>query len=366
MLTSNDKKYKLKRNHLNELEYTIDFNNNVYLTGLKFYENHPQKKKKFVINQDLTRRKNIFLTKQKIVEVKRDYRNQGPQDLFSLIPEFSQNEEQGNREEETNYQQESSIISENENDDVYLQKIFNSVKTKTKFPHLNFMNSSRNEKNQKKVKLTNQPTNTSKCEQYSRILKSNGNIIIKPYFKRRSRSFTNEKDEFKNLSIFENCQKLGQKVKILREAKRKGKKMDLINLFSYQKSLWNHHQINNSNSTKNIRPRKNRIKPPLPNFHFFTREHSQKNLVNERTAINKEINLEELEEEVDNNQKNHQQRLKDLKIKEKKGREMNQKEALDKLFQIAKKTSEYADNCKKYGNYSSKFLQENIDDNNSY
>ena len=88
--------------------------------------------------------------------------------------------------------------------------------------------------------------------------------------------------------------------------------------------------------------------------------------MNERTAINKEINLEELEEEVDNNQKNHQQRLKDLKIKEKKGREMNQKEALDKLFQIAKKTSEYADNCKKYGNYSSKFLQENIDDTNSY
>lgn len=301
-----------------------------------------------------------------MIEVKRDYRNQGTQDLFSLIPEFSQNEEQGNREEENNYKQESSDISENEKDEGYLQKIFNSVKTKTKFPHLNIVNNSRNVQNHKNLKLSNQSLSALKCDQYSRILKSNSNIILKPYLKKRSRSFTNEKNEFKNLSIFVNCKKLRQKVKILREAKKKEKKMDLINLFSYKKSQWNHHQMDKSNSTKNIKPRKNRIKPPLPSFNFLTRESSQKKFVSERSAINKEINLEELVEEVDNNQKEHQQRFKHLKIKEKEERKMKQKEALDKIIQIVKKTSEYADNCKKYANYSSKFLLENPENSKSY
>ena len=45
LLNTNDKQYTLKRTHLNELEYKIDDNNNLYLTGLKFNNiDNPKKK----------------------------------------------------------------------------------------------------------------------------------------------------------------------------------------------------------------------------------------------------------------------------------------------------------------------------------
>ncbi len=82
LLSYNDKKYVQKRNNINELEYKIDKNNNLYLTN------------SFISNQNNIRenKKKCFYQKINVLKIN----NPNSKKIQDLIPEFKSKEIQFN------------------------------------------------------------------------------------------------------------------------------------------------------------------------------------------------------------------------------------------------------------------------------
>lgn len=337
LLNTNDKQYTLKRTHLNELEYKIDDNNNLYLTGLKF-NNIDNPKKKYNDEEDYIRRKNIFLTKNKTVEIKRDFRNEVNHDLFSLVPEFAPIEEQLDKDCKYKDEDESLELIENEHD--VLNQIFDKLKTKHNFINKKKYSSSRNSI----VKIPNKSNEFVNYRYDSTSIlnrKQNNSFSF-----RKRKTLSEEKQEYKQLSIFANGKKLTKKVRLLRKSNIKVEKMDYINLFSYKRSKWNHYTLSGKESLKPFKHKKSQIKPSLPNFRHLSNPSKNINFSLQKTAENKEINVNDLMKDIDENQKKHKEMHEKLKIKEKE-KPPTKQEVLHKLYQIALKTKKYAEICQK-------------------
>ena len=336
LLNTNDKKYRLKRNHLNELEYKIDDNNNLYLTGLKFYNNEEQKRQ--FNEEEYNRRKNIFLTKNETVEVKRDFRNEVNHDLFSLVPEFAPIEEQ--LEKEGRYKDEDESIELIQNDHEILNQIFDKIKTKHNFIKKKKNDSSRNST----VEIHNN------SNQFVNYRYDSTSILNRKHYNSfsfpKKKTLSEEKREYKNLSIFSNGKKLTKKVRILRKSNINVEKMDYINLFSYKRSKWNHYTLSGNESLKTFKPKKSHIKPSLPDFRHLKQLSRNNKFSLQKTAENKEINVNQLMKDIDENLMKHKEMHAKLKIKEKEKMKTKQ-EVLNKLYQIALKTKKYADICQK-------------------
>ena len=109
-------------------------------------------------------------------------------------------------------------------------------------------------------------------------------------------NFFDEENDIKKLSFYKNANKLIFKVKILREFKNNIKKMDFINLFSYNKSLWNHKRFNNKYNNKQSYSQKENILPKII-FNIFKNE-NQKLVNSNKNYLSLELNLDNINEKI--------------------------------------------------------------------
>jgi len=256
LLKTNDKQYKIKRKHLNELECKINKNNQEYLTGLNFNkktiknENDSNKNEKFILYND---------SENNLIDLNDDTDDKNNDNV--------------------------NLLDEKEK-----KLLYKKLKTKKNFYR---KNNSIND-------------NFYKPNSYSNLNNSsyssnNNNISLN---KSHVLNLRNYKNNFENL--FFNAEKISEKTKIIREFKNKTKIMDRINFFSYNKSKWNHHNLFKSFKVK-IKP-----KTFLPEIflkkikNIKINEKSEENELNKiQKGVNEEIKIKQKENEIIDKLKKH-------------------------------------------------------------
>lgn len=202
-MSSKDKNYRAKRANLNELIYQLDENSNMYLTfknklfhsSKKLFKNENKESKISILNEQ---------SKEK--------------DTKLLIPEFSPEADEVYFDDNyNNNDSESSEFIEKDFTQEEKNLIFSKLKTKKGFF-----------KNKKK------------------LIKSNSMILPKIH------EF--QKD---NENLFVQAKKLFNIARMQRIRNKNFKKLDLINLFSFERSSWNHENNKNKDMTER---KKNRVK----------------------------------------------------------------------------------------------------------
>ena len=257
LLKTNDKQYKIKRKHLNELECKINKNNQEYLTGLNF-------NKKTNKNENDTKKDEKFFLY-----------NDSENNLIDLNDETD--------------------INNNDNNDLLDEKekkiLYKKLKTKKNFYR----------KQNSIINNFYKPNSYSNLNMSSSSINSNNNLIQN---KSQILNFRNYKNNFEDL--FSNAEKILKKTKIIREFKNRTKIMDRINFFSYNKSKWNHHNL--------FKSLKMKIKPKtfLPEIflkkikNVKINEKSEENdLKNIQKDVNEEIKKKQKENEIKNKLKKH-------------------------------------------------------------
>ena len=251
LLSSNDKNYKIKRFNLKDFVVKLDKNNQEYLTKSDFCEGL---RNYYSINE-LNKNINLNFSGEK-----------NKKDLSQINKGSSEfiNNNKINKNNSLNKSFEIDYNNDNK------EKIYNLVKTKSN----KFLNDSYNENDKKQL---NNDTN---------LLKLNSLNL----------NFFDEENDIKKLSFYKNANKLIFKVKILREYKNNIKKMDFINLFSYNKSLWNHKRFNNKYNNKQSYSQKENILPKII-FNIFKNENQR--LVNSnKNYLSLELNLDNINEKI--------------------------------------------------------------------
>ena len=345
LLYSNDKEHKLKRKYLNQLEYSCDANSNMCLTGLKRIKTDERETKsnskgrnrlvKGPIqginiqhnNKDdsgISLAKNISIILNNNEEINNTSR-QNDQRLFNLIPEFKN--KQALLKEDSNFIQINTSMEE-ENDENKNKKqieieIFNKLQTRAKFY-----------KPKKYTSINNSSSNNT--NQNTKIHKKD--YLILPEL--NTKPFKEGLDD-----LTYNINKIFQKAKILREANNPIPKMNLINLFSYKRSKWNHYTIfPEQNKNQSVPKRyKERLKDPLPNFKELEKQRRSKStqrLRSENTDENTKNMSEEELQKLENYKIEKQRQLRKLmKEKEKENEEIigKEKEKENKKKLLSKK-----------------------------
>ena len=252
LLNSKDKNYNIKRFHLKDFVIKMDKNNQEYLTKNDFYKNI---KKNYSTNN---------LNKNFSFNISGEKNKKHLSQIIEEIPEKNDIKIIN----KSNSLDKNFEIDYNEDN---FERIYNLVKTKSN----KFVNNSYNKNDKKQF---NNDINLSKLNL------SNIN------------SFDEEKG-IKNLSFYKNANKLIYKVKLLREYNNKIKKMDLINLFSYNKSIWNHKRLNNKyNNKKNSSPNE-KILPKII-FNVFKNENQKLENSNKKNNFSLELDLDNINEKI--------------------------------------------------------------------
>ena len=339
LLYSNDKEHKLKRKYLNQLEYSCDANSNMCLTGLKSIKTDDRETKsnskgrnrlvkapiQGLNNKDesgVSLAKNISIILKNNEEINNTSR-QHDQRLFNLIPEFKN--KQTLLKEESNFIQINTSMDEEENDENTNRnkkeieiEIFNKLQTRPKFykqkKYSSINNSSSNN--------TNQNTKGNKKD-----------YLILPELNTKS-----AKEGLDDITY--NINKIFQKAKILREANSQIHKMNLINLFSYKRSKWNHYTIfPEQNKNRSVTKRyKEKLKEPLPNFKELEKQRRSKStqhLRSENTDENTKNMSEEELQKLENEKMEKQRQLRKL-MKEKEELTEKEKETENKKKMLSK------------------------------
>ena len=257
LLKTNDKQYKIKRKHLNELECKINKNNQEYLTGLNF-------NKKIIKNENDTKKDEKFFLY-----------NDSENNLIDL-----------NDETDIINNDSKNLLDENEK-----KLLYKKLRTKKNFYR----------KQNSIINNFYKPNSYSNLNISNSSINSNNNLIQN---KSQILNFRNYKNNFEDLYL--NAEKIIQKTKIIREFKNKTKIMDRINFFSYNKSKWNHHNL--------FKSLKMKIKPKtfLPEIflkkikNININEKSEENELKKiQKDVNKEIKNKQKENKIINKLKKH-------------------------------------------------------------
>ncbi len=178
--------------------------------------------------------------------------------IYKLVPEFNQIEEI----DSNNYCEETSNINKESNNLEVQNTIFNILRN--------------HKKNNSNNNLINSQNNTLKV------------------YKKNIYSFNDEqeKQNFRNLPIFKNANKLMSDFKIIREYKNKFKKMDNITLFYYNKNL-KKKQLNKPNIINNNDNNKKSYLPEIVLEHF---KEENKKL---KKSNSQELNLDKIKENIE-------------------------------------------------------------------
>jgi len=245
LLKTNDKQYKIKRKHLNELECKINKNNQEYLTGLNFNK-----------------------------KINKNEKDSNKNEKFILYNDSENNLIDLNDDSDDKNDDNANLLNEKEK-----KLLYKKLKTKKNFYRKN------NCINDNFYK----PNSYSNLN-YSSYSSNNNNISLN---KSQVLNLRNYKNNFENL--YSNAEKILEKTKIIREFKNKTKIMDRINFFSYNKSKWNHHNLFKSFKIK-IKP-----KTFLPEIFLKKIKNIKINEENDLNKIQKEVN-----EEIKNQQKENE------------------------------------------------------------
>ena len=245
LLKTNDKQYKIKRKHLNELECKINKNNQEYLTGLNFNK-----------------------------KINKNEKDSNKNEKFILYNDSENNLIDLNDDSDDKNDDNANLLNEKEK-----KLLYKKLKTKKNFYRKN------NCINDNFYK----PNSYSNLN-YSSYSSNNNNISLN---KSQVLNLRNYKNNFENL--YSNAEKILEKTKIIREFKKKTKIMDRINFFSYNKSKWNHHNLFKSFKIK-IKP-----KTFLPEIFLKKIKNIKINEENDLNKIQKEVN-----EEIKNQQKENE------------------------------------------------------------
>ena len=178
--------------------------------------------------------------------------------IYELVPEFNRIEEI----DSNNYCEETSNINKESNNLEVQNTIFNILRN--------------HKKNNSNNNLINSQNNTLKV------------------YKKNIYSFNDEqeKQNFRNLPIFKNANKLMSDFKIIREYKNKFKKMDNITLFYYNKNL-KKKQLNKPNIINNNDNNKKSYLPEIVLEHF---KEENKKL---KKSNSQELNLDKIKENIE-------------------------------------------------------------------
>ena len=283
LLSYNDKKYVQKRNNINELEYKIDKNNNLYLTN-SFYSNQ---------NNIRENKKKCFSQKINVLKIN----NPNSKKIQDLIPEFKSKEIQFNESFNNNLSYDRYY---------YLNKtpIEKEDEKKIMFSFIKNLKGGIN-----KLSYSQNSFNIVNIENSFQVNKNSSNNTLlneNSLCKTSRKNYYNDRYSLKNNSMIENVHNLSTKYKLIREHKNKKKKMDFINLFSYNKTKYKNN--NNKNSIfkfRNIKMNNYQSKIGfLPNL-FLKYDNSiehnknQKNLsvddINNKLINNNNKNIKKLE-----------------------------------------------------------------------
>lgn len=222
LLSYNDKKYVKKRNNINELQYKMDNNNNLYLTKSSYsnQNNIKEDEKSSYFSQNINLLKINNPNSKKIQDLIPGFKNKEIQSIELYNNNLSYNE----------YYNINKAPIENENEK---KRIFYLLKNNEKLEK-----NSHSQKNFHILYMDN-------SFQINKNSSSNNSILNENSLSNTTRkNFYNGKYSFKNISIIDNIHKLSEKYKLIREYKSKIKKMDFINLFSFNKSKWNQNNKN--------------------------------------------------------------------------------------------------------------------------
>ena len=246
-----DKLLSKKKFDIKALILKIHENNQKYLTRNNFINNFKNKKLQSKSMEKLKHNiNNISIHSNK-------YPNK--YNIYELVPEFNRIEEI----DSNNYCEDTSNINQEENNNVDEEK--------------NIINILKNQKNKNS----------------NNKLINNHNNVLNNYKKNfSSLNDENEKENFRNLSIFKNANKLISDFKLIREYKNKFKKMDNITLFYYNKK-YNKKQFNKSNIVNNNIFKK---KSNLPNIVLDLFKKENKKLEN---SYCKDLNLDKIKVKIE-------------------------------------------------------------------
>ena len=256
LLKTNDKQYKIKRKHLNELECKINKNNQEYLTGLNFNK-----------------------------KINKNEKDSNKNEKFILYNDSENNLIDLNDDSDDKNDDNANLLNEKEK-----KLLYKKLKTKKNFYRKN------NCINDNFYK----PNSYSNLN-YSSYSSNNNNISLN---KSQVLNLRNYKNNFENL--YSNAEKILEKTKIIREFKKKTKIMDRINFFSYNKSKWNHHNL--------FKSLKMKIKPKtfLPEIflkkikNIKINEKSEENDLKEiQKDVNEEIKIKQKENKIIKKLKKH-------------------------------------------------------------
>ena len=270
LLSYNDKKYVQKRNNINELEYKIDENNHICLTNsFNSYQNNDKENKKKCLFQNIKLFKLNNIKYKKNQDLNQGYNSNEIQSKESYNNNLSY--------DEYNYLNKSPIENEEEKKIIFSLKKKNCIKNKShsqnNFHIFNMENSSQLNKNSLSNTILNE---NSLC-------------------KTTRKNYNNDdKNSFKNISMIDNVHNLSERYKLIKEYKNKIKRMDIINLFSYNKTKFKNYDNKNcifkfSNIKMNKYQSKSGFLPNVFLKYDNSIKHHKKNLsldVNNKKIIN--------------------------------------------------------------------------------
>ena len=201
LLSYNDKKYVQKRNNINELEYKIDKNNNLYLTN-SFYSNQ---------NNIRENKKKCFSQKINVLKIN----NPNSKKIQDLIPEFKSKEIQFNESFNNNLSYDRYY---------YLNKtpIEKEDEKKIMFSFIKNLKGGIN-----KLSYSQNSFNIVNIENSFQVNKNSSNNTLlneNSLCKTSRKNYYNDRYSLKNNSMIENFHNLSTKYKLIREHKNKKKK----------------------------------------------------------------------------------------------------------------------------------------------
>lgn len=207
---------------------------------------------------------------KKINEEEKNEQGSEIDNFFKLIPEFKDQNELGN--DDLLYSQEDSDDPNEALKPEEQQKLFEILRTRNNF-------------------RKHRDSNTKRSNLSLPLIKST-----------------------KELSLFEHADKAFEKTKIIREVKQNIKRMDLINLFSFRKSEWNHQSL--LGNKKMISPSriKEKRKASLPDFRALLKKKSTSQITTPQQVIVKgDFDLKDIEKEVNESLAKQREKKKEFK-----------------------------------------------------
>lgn len=260
LLKKKDVNYSKKRKHLSKVKYSIDENNNLYLTLPNLEEKEENKDNKGNLN--LNRQRSSL--RADLDEETNNYKN----NLKNLIPEFYDNNL--NRSDEESYEEKykfndnSSVSSGKSLTELAKKELYEKLKTKPHFFEHESLNLNTIDVNSKISKNKKAFSSDKNWGNINSSLKTSVKSIFMPKF-----------DEYDKESIILNMRKIREKLHIIDRVtnkKVKTKKIQTVDLYNYDPKKW--HKINPKesdgvmNNIQNFENKRNKMVQKLWDAHI--------------------------------------------------------------------------------------------------